>query len=57
MQQQSVFVTDCLCGRHLETSAREFVCPACHRHILLEWGRDPELELMDEEPAARETAA
>lgn len=42
MQQVSVFVAECLCGRSFETPSRDYVCPRCNRHIRLEWGRDPE---------------
>jgi hypothetical protein len=41
MQEQSVFIAECLCGRQIETQVREHVCPACNRHVVLEWGRDP----------------
>lgn len=42
MEQVSVFVAECLCGRSFETPSREYICPACNRHIRLDWGRDPE---------------
>jgi hypothetical protein len=45
MQQLSVFVAECLCGRTFETATREFVCPHCHRQIVLEWGCDPDDEI------------
>ena len=59
MQEFSVFVAECLCGRNFETPSREYVCPACNRHIRLEWGRDPELKLEPnpEERTAKENAA
>ena len=41
MQEQSIFIAECLCGRLIETPLGEYVCPACNRHIALEWGRDP----------------
>lgn len=41
MQEQSVFIAECLCGRPFETPLREYVCPACNRHIVLDWGSDP----------------
>lgn len=44
MQEVSVFVAECLCGRRFETPNRECMCPACGRHIYLDWGRDPEPE-------------
>lgn len=44
MQEHSVFIAECLCGRQLETPVREYVCPACNRHIVLDWGRDPDQE-------------
>ena len=34
----SIYCADCLCGRHFETSSGEWVCPDCHRHIVLDWG-------------------
>ena len=51
MQQSSVFIAECLCGRVFETPTRDYICPACHRHIRLEWGRDPEIQT---EPHAAE---
>jgi hypothetical protein len=48
MQQLSVFVAECLCGRTFETATREYVCPHCRRQIILEWGCDP-----DREPAGK----
>jgi uncharacterized protein (DUF924 family) len=47
MQQLSVFVAECLCGRTFETATREYVCPHCHRQIILEWGRDPDRDPPD----------
>ncbi len=47
MQQLSVFVAECLCGRTFETATREYVCPHCHRRIILEWGCDPDREPAD----------
>jgi hypothetical protein len=44
MLKQSVFIADCLCGRLLESPTREYICPDCHRHIVFDWGRDPEPE-------------
>ena len=44
MQELSVFVSECRCGRTFETINREYVCPACNRHIRLEWGQDPAVE-------------
>src|SRR4051794_39689534 len=41
MQEQSVFIAGCLCGRLFKTPLRDYVCPACNRHVVLEWGRDP----------------
>jgi hypothetical protein len=40
MLERSVYVADCLCGRHFETPSREYVCPNCHRLIVLEWDDD-----------------
>jgi hypothetical protein len=34
---RSIYCADCLCGRHFETSSGEWVCPDCHRHIVLDW--------------------
>jgi len=47
MQQLSVFVVECVCGRTFETATREYVCPHCHRQIILEWGCDPDSEPAD----------
>lgn len=44
MQEFSVFVAECLCGRSFETPSREYVCPGCDRHMVLEWGRNPEVK-------------
>jgi len=41
MQQHSVFVADCLCGRQFPGSSREYVCPACSGYIVLEWDCHP----------------
>lgn len=59
MQEFSVFVAECLCGRTFETPSRDYVCPACNRHIHLEWGRDPDLKPEPDraEQSAKETAA
>lgn len=59
MQQLSVFVAECLCGRTFETPNREYICPACGRHIRLEWGCDPdaERETLSPEASAKEAAA
>lgn len=54
MQGVSVFTAECICGRTFETPSREYICPACNRHIRLEWGRDPEAERRtDDDVAAR----
>jgi hypothetical protein len=42
MRINSVFCSVCLCGRYFETESPEYVCPACHRHIAIEWGYDAE---------------
>lgn len=56
-QEPSVFVADILCGRHFETASREYVCPVCHRHIVLNWrGDEPALRTMAAEVSAPETA-
>ena len=34
---RSIYSADCLCGRHFETSSGEWVCPDCHRQIVLDW--------------------
>jgi hypothetical protein len=41
---RSIYCADCLCGRHFETSSGEWVCPDCHRHIVLDWAcsREPD---------------
>jgi hypothetical protein len=44
VHQHSLFVADCVCGRHFETTACEYVCPACHRQIVLEWPGKAESE-------------
>jgi hypothetical protein len=49
MQQLSVFVAECLCGRTFEIATREYVCPYCGRRIVLEWGCDS-----DREPAGKD---
>ncbi len=56
MQEHSTFVADCLCGRHFETPHREYVCPTCQRHIVLEWRSDsqPKPERVEDELPARE---
>jgi Zn finger protein HypA/HybF involved in hydrogenase expression len=32
----SIYCADCLRGRHFETRSREWVCPECNRHIVLD---------------------
>jgi hypothetical protein len=44
MQDHSVFIADCLCGTPFETRLRYYICPACGRHIILEWGKDAPTE-------------
>lgn len=44
MQEHSVFIAECLCGRRFETPVREYICTDCNRHIVLDWGRDPDQE-------------
>ena len=44
MLEHSVFVADCLCGRRFESPTREYVCPDCHRHIVLDWKYQSEPE-------------
>ena len=44
MLEHSVYVTDCLCGRHFETPTCEYICPNCHRLIVLEWNDDNDRE-------------
>jgi len=34
---RSIYCADCLCDRHFETSSGEWVCPDCHRQIVLDW--------------------
>jgi len=34
---RSIYCADCLCGRHFETPSREWVCPECNRHLVLDW--------------------
>jgi hypothetical protein len=36
---KSIYCADCLCGRYFETTSREWICPSCHRHIVLDWGQ------------------
>ncbi len=33
----STYSADCICGLHFETGLREWTCPSCHRHIVIEW--------------------
>jgi uncharacterized protein YlaI len=56
MLEHSVFIADCLCGRQFESPTREYVCPECHRHIVLEWGQHAESEKPDAQPSASEAA-
>jgi hypothetical protein len=42
MRINSVFCSVCLCGSYFETESPEYVCPACHRHVAIEWGYDSE---------------
>jgi hypothetical protein len=56
MLEHSVFVADCLCGRHFESPTSEYVCPDCDRHIVLEWGYQSEAEKPGEQASASEAA-
>lgn len=38
MRTSSVFCAECICGLHIETPARELICPNCKRLIVFEWG-------------------
>ncbi len=38
MRMTSVFCTECVCGFHIETPERQFICPKCKRLIVFEWG-------------------
>lgn len=40
MRMNSIYCIDCICGRHFEIESREFVCPACRRRIVIEWGHN-----------------
>jgi hypothetical protein len=55
--KESVFIAECLCGRILESPTREYVCPGCHRHILFEWGREPEPEFEPERPVEKSSTS
>jgi hypothetical protein len=33
----SIYSADCICGLHFETGLREWICPTCHRQIVIEW--------------------
>ncbi len=41
---RSIYCADCLCGRHFETLSGEWVCPDCHRQIVLDWACSRELD-------------
>ena len=60
MRINSVFCGVCLCGRYFETESPEYVCPACHRNIAIEWEYDaqPNVESSDTEstPAKEDIA-
>ena len=60
MLRQSVFIAECLCGRILESPTREYICPDCRRHIVFEWGREPEPvaepERLNKKPSTSEAA-
>jgi hypothetical protein len=60
MLKQSVFIAECLCGRMLESPTREYIRPDCRRHIVFEWGREPEPEAEPErrkgKPSSSEAA-
>lgn len=38
MRASSAFCAECICGLHIETPARELICPNCKRLIVFEWG-------------------
>src|SRR5690242_6622578 len=33
----STYCGECICGRHFEIRCREWVCPDCHRQLVVEW--------------------
>lgn len=33
----STYSADCICGVHFETGLLAWICPTCHRHIVIEW--------------------
>jgi hypothetical protein len=33
----STYCGGCICGRHFEIKSLEWVCPSCHRHVVIEW--------------------
>lgn len=60
MRMTSVFRTECVCGFHIETPEREFICPKCNRLIVFEWGvadRDHEQPETHDEKAESEALA
>jgi DNA-directed RNA polymerase subunit RPC12/RpoP len=56
MLEHSVYIAACLCGRHFESPTREYVCPDCHRHIVLEWDHNRDLKKADAQVSAPEAA-
>ncbi len=42
MGTNSLYSADCICGRHFDTKLRQYMCPACRRQIVPQWGYDSE---------------
>jgi hypothetical protein len=38
LSARSIYCAYCLCGRYFETASRDWSCPYCDRHIVLDWG-------------------
>jgi Zn finger protein HypA/HybF involved in hydrogenase expression len=44
----SIYCADCLCGRHFETVSREWICPECNRHIVIDWGNSEQTKTLNQ---------
>jgi hypothetical protein len=39
MAETSMYAFECLCGKHVETAERDYICSSCGCQIRLEWGQ------------------
>ena len=45
MSQTSTFEIPCLCGALVRSESREALCAECGRMLVVEWGREPRVQI------------